>query len=229
MGRPSWVYPPRSPRVNGGKVSPSLGSTPVRSPRVNGGKVSPSLGSTPIGPPVSTGGRFRRALGLPPRSPVSTGGRFRRALGLPPSVPPCQRGEGFAEPWVYPLGLPCQRGEGFAEPWVYPLGPPVSTGGRFRRALHNAESQAKLRVPSIKHPGAMEWREPPARPYPEDRKTVADAWATHRVAPAMRIVWRAPVTAQQTGVDRVRDRVRVFPAARHARPSRRCAPCPPRR
>ena len=229
MGRPPWVYPLGPPCQRGeGFAEPWV--YPPRSPRVNGGKVSPSLGSTPSVPPCQRGEGFAEPWVYPPRSPVSTGGRFRRALGLPPSVPPCQRGEGFAEPWVYPPRSPRVNG-GKVSPSLgsTPLGPPVSTGGRFRRALHNAESQAKSRVPSIKHPGAMEWGEPPARPYPEDRKTVADAWVTHQVAPAMRIEWRAPVTAQQTGVDRVRDRVRVVPAVRHARPSRRCAPRPPRR
>ena len=182
----------------------------------------------PLGPPVSTGGRFRRALGLPPSVPRVNGGKVSPSLGSTPSVSRVNGGKVSPSLGSTP-SVPVSTGGRFRRALGLPPRSPVSTGGRFRRALHNAKSQAKLRVPSIKHPGAMEWREPPARPYPEDRKTVADAWATHRVAPAMRIVWRAPVTAQQTGVDRVRDRVRVFPAARHARPSRRCAPRPPRR
>ena len=103
------VYPPRSPHINGGKVSPH--GLPPRSPHINGGKVSP-LGLPPLGPPISMEGRFRRLV-YPLGPPISMEGRFRRLvypprsphinggkvspLGLPPSVPPYQWRESFAE------------------------------------------------------------------------------------------------------------------------------------
>ena len=121
------VYPPRSPRINGGKVSPglstrlrrrmqgrgiaSLAGLPPSVSRINGGKVSPRLST-----------RLRRRMQ----------GRFAASpAGLPPSVPPYQRGEGFAgivnssaatdagarhclARRSTPSVPPYQRGEGFA-------------------------------------------------------------------------------------------------------------------